>query len=732
MNELPMTSDRPAIKYEYFPTLWQAVLFRNWNHVPLNRIANVLKTTEETLIEEARLMGLPEAEPVNPRWDERGYLTLIRENWHLLPFHQLTALLNMTEDMLAFILKEDDFMWHKMGQLKPLAPEAAYAPLTSEEREKTNHIVEMLKKDLSGECTRENAFEFCDHLLSPLTDEERAEAIAAVQPGDDLRTIYSYFALYGDPLLSPELDPFPERLLAEYAKMGVKGVWLQGILYQLVPFPFAPEISKGWEIRMDSLRKLVKRAAQFGIGVYLYMNEPRAMDDSFFKKYPHLRGIRENYLYSMCTSQQEVKDYLENSMEFLFREAEGLAGFFTITMSENLTNCISRAPADGPCPRCLTRKPEEIVAEVNNLMARGAHKANPNAKAIAWNWAWGRPANGVTDDWSTRVPPLLTEGQIVQCTSENNLPTNIGGIEGRVSDYTISLAGPGPVAKAVWKSAIDSGHETCAKVQINNSWELAAIPYLPVFDRVAAHMNNLKAAGVKHLQLSWTLGGAPSPSLKLASQIMSGKSDVYSFMTDWLGKEDGETAFRAQEIISRAFQEFPFSIGVLYMGPQNFGPMAPFFLSETGWNATMVGFPYDNLKGWRSIYPENVFEDQLTRLVAGWTEGTEMLRTLDGKSADLTELCRMAEGSLCHFESMLHQVQFVRARNRWLEDKNAADRALMLKVIEAERATVLKTIAIRRADSRIGYEASNHYFYTMRDLNEKLINLRWCQEQLEA
>lgn len=723
MLTLPETSNKPAIFYDYFPTRWQAVLFRNWNRIPLARMAKVLETTEEILLEEARRLRLPAAQEVSSRWDERGFLTIIRENWHLLPYEQLTALLQITPEYLAFILKEDDFMWHKMGRIKPFVEKTVYAPLKEEEKKRTEEIAQKLLSDLGGEHAPENAFAFCDRLLSPLTEEEKAEAKKKIIPGDQLRTIYSYFALYGDPLLNPELDPFPERLLSEYAAMGVKGVWLQGILYQLVPFPFAPEKSEGHEKRMESLRALVKRAAEYDIGVYIYLNEPRAMDNAFFEKYPHLRGVREDDFYSMCTSQPEVKEYLESAMERLFREAEGLAGFFTITKSENLTNCISRSAAEGPCPRCAKRDPWEIIAEVNNLMARGAKKGNPKAKAIAWNWAWD-------DAWATKVAPLLTEGQIVQCTSEERMPTCIGGVEGYVIDYTMSLAGPGEKAKRVWKSALESGHETCAKVQVNNTWEASPLPYLPVFDRVEAHMKNLREAGVSHLQLSWTLGGYPSPNLKLASQIMSGETDVKAFLCNWLGEEDGMIAYEAQKKMSAAFTEFPFHVDILYKAPPNYGPMAPFFAKPSGWPATMTGFPYDDLNAWRGIYPVEILENQMALLVKGWREGAALLAPIEEKSEELSELSRMAQAALCHFESFLNHIRFVRSRNAYLETGEDCQKETMLSAIREERATVQRLIKLRAVDSRLGFEASNHYFYTMNDLEEKLINLRYCEEQL--
>ena len=56
-------------------------------------------------------------------------------------------------------------------------------------------------------------------------------------------------------------------------------------------------------------------------------------------------------------------EQLHDSTATLFREVPKLAGLFTITMSENLTNCISRVSETGPCPTCSARNPAEIIAE---------------------------------------------------------------------------------------------------------------------------------------------------------------------------------------------------------------------------------------------------------------------------------------------------------------------------------------------------------------------------------
>ena len=251
------------------------------------------------------------------------------------------------------------------------------------------------------------------------------------------------------------------------------------------------------------------------------------------------------------------------------------------------------------------------------------------------------------------------------------------------------------------------------------------MPWLPVFDRVAEHMRALRAAGVRHLQCSWTLGGYPSPNLMLAGRVLDGRGGVREFLNEWLGAELAGAADAAQRRLSAAFAEFPFHVETVYTAPMNFGPMLPFYLKPTGRKATMIGFPYDDLDSWRSIYPRPVFRAQFEKLVAGWREGTDMLAAHEGEHPGWDEMLTMARAALVHFSSALHQIRFVEARD-------AGDRAAMLGIIADERANVRAAAGLRARDSRIGYEASNHYFYSMNDLCEKMLNLSWAERQLHS
>ncbi len=716
MSVLPEVSDIKAIHYDYFPTVWQAIVWRNWGYVPVERIAKTLGTSCENIREAAKGLGLNPEEPVSEMWDKRGFLTLIRDNWHLCTYEQLLVLLNLTEESLAFTLKEDDFMWVKLGCFKPALEPAKYEPLTEEQEEKTKKIAKLFKERfLEGNGQSDNAFDFLTEFYRPLTEKEWKEVEnLKTSESAGLRMVYPYFSLYGDTLIDEEHDPYPDRLLWEYAKAGINGIWMQGVLYQLVEFPFEPSLSEGWEIRIRSLNKLAKKAKKFGIRIYLYLNEPRSMPEAFFEKYPHLRGSKDGNFYAICTSQPEVQEYLYNGMKQLFANVPDLGGFFTITMSENLTNCYSRG--EMICPRCKDRNPWEVIAEVNNLMAKGAHESAPHARATAWAWGWA-------DDWADKVVPLLTEGQVVQCTSEEAMEFNIGGVEGRVLDYTMSLCGPGEKAKKLWKVGRQNQKEMCAKVQLNVTWEMSVVPFIPVFDKVATHVKQLKEQGIDHLQMSWTLGGSPSPNLLLAAWLMEEKGSVREFLVDWLGEELADTVDAAQKKLSDAFSCYPFHIDTLYFGPQNFGPMAPFFLEETGQNATMVGYPFDHAERWSGIYPTDIYENQYRKLCELWKEGVEQLVPLQGKHAELDEMIFMAQAVCCQYESAYHHIQFV---NRRTEGKKAE----MLRVVREEMDTVQDAIRLRLQDSRFGFESSNHYFYTLQDLKEKMINLAYCEEML--
>ena len=540
--------------------------------------------------------------------------------------------------------------------------------------------------------------------------------------------------------------------------MGVNGVWLHVVLRDLAPGgKHFPEFGVGCEKRLANLRSLVQRAKQHGIGVYLYINEPRPMPLAFFEKRSAMTSQREGDFKNLCTSNPTVRQWMSDALAHVFREVPDLAGVFTITASENLTNCASHYRW-GLCPRCQNRSEAEILAEVNATIEEGVHRGNPKAKVIAWDWGWR--TNALTKDIVARLPKSVQ----LMSVSEWSLPLNRGGIKSEVGEYSLSAVGPGPRAFHNWKVAQAAGLKTVAKVQMNNSWELSTVPYLPVMNLVAEHSQKLASAGVEGLMLSWTLGGYPSPNLEIALRFFDsshsnpsdkqGAPKVVPSVDEVLdavalkryGIEGAPLARKAWSAFSKAFQEYPYDgslFGVLYNCPVQVGPANPLYFKPTGYNATMVGIPYDDLTRWRGPYPAEVFATQFAKVAEGWRSGISDLKAAVERAPtnyrdEVQAELRFAQTAANHFQAVANQTRFILARDQLADASQtlSAEKKKQLlteirNILQSEIDLARQEFLLTQEDSRIGFEASNQYVYVPLDLAEKIINCRWLLEQYE-
>lgn len=204
---LPAGEAPAALESGYFPDRVHEFVWRNWNVVERKKLAEVLQTSVENVTAIATSMGLPSTSVVPPEMKSRGYSTIIRRNWHLLPYEQLLELVEMTPQRLAFILREEDFLWYKLGDLKPQCKPLVYVAPNAAARERAGEIQKIVEQDFGPalETRAEPRFEFVRQLSRPLAQPHGAKSrdneIAS------LRLVYSYLALYGDPLLNPKLEP---------------------------------------------------------------------------------------------------------------------------------------------------------------------------------------------------------------------------------------------------------------------------------------------------------------------------------------------------------------------------------------------------------------------------------------------------------------------------------------------------------------------------------------------
>ena len=725
--ELPMGPAPAPVAAPHFPDRLHAYVWRNWQIVPTERLAEVVGAKPDDIVRMGTAMGLCAPPTITEDQVRRSTTTIIKHNWQLLPYEQLLGLLGWTAEQMAYHLREDDFLFIKLGNLKPKCERLAYAPPDAVALEREQAIGEFMKAQFPDGVGKVDDPPL--GFVARLSRVPEGPPPQAPESGFTPRFCFSYFGLTGDPFLGNSEDIYPDGLLARLAASGVDGVWLQGVLFTLAPFPWDPALSARYEERLENLRGLVARAHRYGIGVYLYLNEPRAMPLAFYEGRDAMKGVAEGPYAALCTSNPDVQQYLRDAVACICRAVPDLRGFFTITASENLSNCWSHH-GGAQCPRCSQRAPAEVIAELNTLFYKGIQDAGTDAELLVWDWGW-------RDEWAPDLIAGLPKEAALTSVSEWSIPIERGGISGVTGEYSISTIGPGPRATKHWALARDHGMRTIAKVQVGTTWELGAVPYIPAVANVAEHLANLRKAQLTGLMLSWTLGGYPSPALEVAAEM--GRPDatpedaMRTVAVRRFGAAHAPAVLEAWRAFSEAFREFPFHGGLIYTSPVHMGAANLLWESPTGYHATMVGFPYDDLATWRAIYPEDVFIGQFEKMADGFDAAIADLRDAVGaldeaqpQGRALREELDVMATCAIHYRSVANQARFVVARRALAEaaSPEAARDAIetLEAVIEGDMALAKALYAVQGRDSRMGYEASNQYYYLAVDLAEKVLN----------
>jgi hypothetical protein len=294
------------------------------------------------------------------------------------------------------------------------------------------------------------------------------------------------------------------------------------------------------------------------------------------------------------------------------------------------------------------------------------------------------------------------------------------------------VVGPGPRATRNWQLASDHGLQSLAKTQFNNTWEISAVPYIPVPGLIVDHCLNLAEAGIRGVMASWTCGGFPSLNLEAAQAVYrhphpTKREILARLATGRYGAGAAPQVLEAWEQFARAFQEFPYGVAI-YVIPTQHGPANLLRLKPTGRRASMILFPHDDLKGWCGAYPPEVVLAQFRKMADAWKAGLIALERAVGRSLGAAqEDLAVARTCYNHFASVSNQVEFYLLRPK-LGSAPVAD--AMRDIARREMALAVDQYHIARRHSVIAYEASNHYYYRPLDLVEKILNCREIIEEL--
>jgi hypothetical protein len=146
----------------------------------------------------------------------------------------------------------------------------------------------------------------------------------------------------------------------------------------------------------------------------------------------------------------------------------------------------------------------------------------------------------------------------------------------------------------------------------------------------------------------------------------------------------------------------------------------------------MVGLPYDAVNSWTGQYPVAVFTIQLRKVADGFDQGLKELKQqiqafnlTEQELRELARECSVAETVSIHCHSVANQAEFITLRDQLILSKEQPKDLERIKDILKNEISLAKRMhELQCSDTRLGYEASNHYFYTPDDLVEKVLNCR--------
>ena len=712
-----------------FPDALSAFVFSNWSLVPVETLAETVGAEAADIRRIAAEMGLDPLARVPPEWARGGYVTILRRNWQLLPYAQLLKVVGMSRRELRPALMYDDFLLTKLGAEKPDAARLVWsADAEAHGRAARQRLKAVLDEEgvKVADPAEEPRFAFMRRLAEVPASLE-GQKVSGGGGRFRRKLIFPYCADYGDVLADPDAASCSEGLIARLAACGVDALWFHVVLAELSTDPNYPEWGVEAPRRRAALKKLVARAAKYGVKVFLYVNEPREQPSAFFNA-PGRAGLRGTAdrrpganFNMMCTEDPATLAWLKGCLESLFAEVKGLGGVFTISMSETPTHCLSRFDArQATCPKCRDRPVEQVVAQVNRAIADGVKAGDPEAEVWFYDVGWER------DGLDRRVIPMLPKEGSLLVWSEKGLPFEQAGRTRHVSEYSISHPGPSEKTLALWRLAASCGLKAVAKLQVNCSWELGSVPYLPTMDLVAEHAANLAASPVESVMLSWSQGGCPSPNLALFNEFRRG-DDAATVLDRTAARFYGKAAQavrKAWTAYSEGFRNYPIEWQTVYYAPVQMGPANLLYATKTGYPATMINTPYDDFDAWSQGYADNRpgWIAQMRLCAEGFARGDRLWRDViasaDGAARSRAERERaFFRAATLTLRTCIDQAEFICARDR-------GDRAEMKRRAAAELATAKEMLGLVRAESALGYEASNRYLYVPNDLLVKILNCR--------
>lgn len=301
-----------------------------------------------------------------------------------------------------------------------------------------------------------------------------------------------------------------------------------------------PELkSAQYQNNIAKLKREVSNARRYGIKVILPVFTVCKFkdDEPIFKKYPDIKGSkqwREKGGHSLCTSSPRVRDFYIDILQNIFQQVPDLGGIMALVGGEGFYHCYMRPyqnrgggfPRNTDCPVCNARKPEEVVSELVNSVAKGVWKVNKEAEIVIWPYsAYVWSSDYCQKEFISKLLPGIT---LLTCIDKDEIVQK-DGFDKDIWDYSIDFIGPSKRFLEQKRIARKHGLKLWVKTDSETSLEFYQIPHIPCLYRWAKRakvVNKQKPDGVlpamaifpnfysQAMEVSMALLWEPSPAIE--------------------------------------------------------------------------------------------------------------------------------------------------------------------------------------------------------------------------
>lgn len=706
-------------------SLLQKFLIRNFDLLPLSEIASFLRVSPDTISRMYKALGLPQAQPMNR---DRAFPLIVRRNHDILTDESIARLLSMSKIDYEKALQEMDFLAIKVG-----AKPDDIRDLNADDFDESNCA--SFKEYTAGLFKDWDSWEKPFSFLSEFQEPDNLPTDNSKDLYPPLRMMYSYCASHGDFLLTGE-DFYSDGILSRLRNRGVNSGWLPILFRDIAPSAVFPEFEKNHHIRIENLRKQVEKALKYGIKLFVYINEPRFMPAEFFEKYPQAKGMvsldHSNH-YGLCTSSQMVRQWLNETSEYLFTQVPDIGGVLIISASEYRTNCFSHV-CQTTCPVCQSRGIPNVLADTANIVAEAAQAVKSNARVIQWLWGWDfiLPLHKVKDALSALHPNVE-----VMVDWARHYEVDIHGVKPELIEYTIAHMSPSNFAREIINAAKKQGRRVHAKCSIVTTVEANALPYIPVITNIERLFSEMRDLQLDGMLGCWIFGAYPGRNMEMLAHSCEGES-AHAMAVKYYGSGADE-ALEAWELFAQGMKRLPHSLGVLYHSALNSGPGIKFSLESEPWRHGMVAMASERIDEITQPFGPEIVIKSFREAAKCFTDGIDHLKRAIQKSDkpefhnENTKDLGICRAYLTHLLTAANYTEYVIARNKFISDSSdIPNRVRLTEILRSEYDNARDMLSLCAHDSRIGYEGAIGYFYTPLEIIEKMYDIAVTLKVLEA